>query len=117
MRTITITIIILILTATPVAALEDGATYYDNGTCIEADGTPGLTAIDGECVTTDDYNELFGYDNLAATPDPLDPSRSIADTAGIVDDGRPAAERRMVFQGVDYGTYTDAVRLAHNIAL
>lgn len=73
--------------------LEEGATFTEDGRCYEADGTPGMGAADGQCITEADYNELYSYENLAATPSAADPTQSIAERYGMVDDGVPAAER------------------------
>ena len=72
-------------------ATEPGATF-DGPTCWEADGTEGMSTYYGQCVTPADYDALFSYANLSTIPSAHDPSTSIAEEAGLVDDG-PASER------------------------
>lgn len=92
--------------------LEDGATF-DGGICWEADGTEGISTIDGQCMTPADYDETFSYEALAATPSHSDPSRSVADVYGIEPDGPRASERVRTFMGDELGTFTDYVVTAH----
>lgn len=99
MRRLLVTVVaILIVTATPVSALEEGATFYDNGTCVEVDGTPGLSAGDGSCVTVADYDEMFSFENLSTVPSIIDPSISIAEEAGL--DPEVPASLRLLGRGL-----------------
>lgn len=95
MRKLFATLIMVGVLVTPAvaAAQEEGATFFEDGSCVEADGAVGVSMIDGTCSTIADYNELFSYENLAATPSAIDPSVSIADEAGLVDDVVPPALR------------------------
>ncbi len=68
-------------------------TIYDGGSCIEPDGSTGLVGIDGQCITVDDYDVIFGYENLAATPSQSVEGKSVAEVYGIEPDGPPASER------------------------
>ncbi len=79
-------------------ALEPGAVFYDNGTCIEADGTEGLSAADGECVTAADYDEMFSYENLSTIPSLTQPDMSIAEEVGL--EPEPAASERPLGSGL-----------------
>ena len=83
------------LLAMPAAAVagEEGATFYEDGSCQEADGTPGTSTIDGECVTIADYDYLFSFENLDSIQSLTDPTQSIAAEAGLTDADNPASER------------------------
>ena len=85
-----------LITAAPASAveLEEGAVFYDNGRCVEADGTEGLSAGDGQCITPADYDELFSYENLAAIEalNPHDGSTTVAEVYNI-DPELPASLR------------------------
>lgn len=87
MRTLLTAAILVALMATPVIAdtvlLEEGVTFYDDGTCIEADGTPGLSSADGSCVTAADYDEMFSYENLSTIPSQNDSTKSVAEVYDI----------------------------------
>ena len=119
MRATILTIAILLLAAAPAAAgeivLEPGATF-DGGVCWEADGTEGISSFDGQCVTPADYDILFSYEALAAAPSGIE-GVSVAEAYGVTADAAPASERRLVFQGVDYGTFASYVTAAHQVAL
>ena len=95
--------------------LEPGATF-DGGICWEADGTEGVSMLDGSCMTPADYDRLYSYDNLATTFD-LYTGESIADLYGITPDAAPASVRPIVFMGVNYGTFATYVTNAHQVAL
>lgn len=98
MRRIMSTVVMVGVLLMPAAALADeiqleaGATF-DGGICWEADGTEGLAAFDGQCVTPADYAEIYSFENLDAHPSQGDPSVSIAEAAGITADSPPADER------------------------
>lgn len=85
-----ITIMASIALAVPVQAveLEPGATFLDGGRCVEADGTPGMSGVDGQCVTAADYDLLFSREALSKveTLNPFDGDTTVAEQAGIVDD-------------------------------
>lgn len=101
-------------TASATIATEPGAVINDDGTCLQ-DGQPGLVAIDGQCVTTDDYDDLFSQEALHAVPSLSDPSRSVAEVYGIT--AGPASTRVRVFQGVSQPTFAEYVTNAHQVAL
>ena len=92
----TMIVIAMLLIAAPAMATETGVTFNDDGTCTEADGTAGLGMMTGDCITPADYDLLFSYENLEATPSQISGSdQSIAAEAGIVDDTpseRPVGE-------------------------
>ena len=74
--------------------MEPGATFYEDGSCQEADGTPGMSQPDGQCVTIADYDFMFSYESLDATPSAIPGSdQSIAEEAGITSEDNPASER------------------------
>jgi hypothetical protein len=91
-RLIPIALVAILLTAAS-PPIEEGATIFDNGSCVEADGTAGLGMADGSCVTPADYDEMFSYENLSKVPSLGDPSRSIAETGDITVDSPPASVR------------------------
>jgi hypothetical protein len=98
-RVIAAAVTVLALVASPVAAsgptLEEGATFFDNNTCVEADGATGFAGGDGQCVTAADYDVLYGFENLSVQPDTTNPEQSIAETYGLVDDGVSASDRKL----------------------
>jgi hypothetical protein len=78
----------------PAAAFaETGATHYEDGSCQEADGTPGQSMPDGSCVTIADYDQMFSYENLSTVPSAINPDLSIAEEAGMVPDTVPPSQR------------------------
>lgn len=81
------------LGAAPAIAQEAGVTFFENGSCTEADGTPGMARFDGTCTTAAEYDELFSVENLSTVPSALNPDISIAEEAGLVDDGVVASEK------------------------
>lgn len=99
--------------------LEPGATFHNDGSCTDADGSPGLSTAWGECVTTADYDARFSVDNLDTVASVIDSStQSIAAEAGLVDTGTPASERPRELAGVTYPTFADVVlELGRNRAL
>lgn len=104
----------LLTTALCTAALPAIAS---DSSCIGESGSVGVTTAWGECMTPELYNERFSLENLSQIPSALDPSKSIAEEAGLTDDG-PAAERVLGTGLVEEFTFTDfVVRLADNIAL
>ncbi len=120
MRRLFITILVLLALAAPVQAIdhtqpvviEAGATFLDNGVCVEADGTTGLSMADGQCVTPADYDIMFGYDVLSQTPtfDPFDGDQTVAEAYDIQPD--VASTRPRDFMGVSIPTFAEAVKLA-----
>ena len=91
---LTATALLMAPAAAQAVDMEPGATFYEDGTCNEADGTPGMSQPDGQCVTIEDYDYLFSYENLDATPSAIPGAdQSIAAEAGLVNDGTPASER------------------------
>jgi hypothetical protein len=89
MRALLTAAILVALFATPATAsieLEAGATFYDNGTCVEQNGAPGFGMPDGECITVADYDEMFSYENLSSIPSLTNPSLSIAEEAELEPD-------------------------------
>jgi len=122
MRRFLTTIAIAGILSAPIAAsaieLEDGATFYDNGTCQEADGTFGLSEASGQCITPADYDIIFGYDNLSTVENLSTPGVSVAEAYGITQDSPKASDRARIFMGVDYGSFTETViRLSRNLGL
>lgn len=89
--------------------LEEGATFFENGTCQEADGTAGLASFDGSCVTPEDYDELYSYENLSQIPSAVNPSLSIAEVGGIVDDGVAPSQRPRHFGGQELESFSEVV--------
>lgn len=103
------------IAAAPTPEYETGATF-DGGVCWEADGTEGLSTFDYQCMTPADYDEIFSYENLAATESvrPFDDGRSIADVYELVEDETPASERELGAGLVDVPfTFAETVRSAH----
>ena len=101
-RFITATALAFALTATPALAegppLEEGATFFENNTCVEADGATGFAAGDGQCITTADYDEMYSVENLSTVPSSTSKTgQSIAEEAGLVaaDDGGAASDRQL----------------------
>lgn len=96
-RTIVVAATAVAMLVTPAAAsavdLEPGATFYEDGSCQEADGTPGQSMPDGQCVTIEDYDYLFSFEALDAIPSLTQPELSIAEEAGITSEDNPASER------------------------
>jgi len=88
------TIIMLVLMLLTPALTEPGVTY-DGGICWEADGTEGVTVVDGRCVTPADYDVMFSFKNLSTIPSIINPEISIAAEAGLVDDGESASQRTL----------------------
>lgn len=122
MRTRIIATLALVIALVPATAIaqapemsgvpepEAGTAYFEDGTCVEADGTAGLVGGDGQCITPADYDILFGYDNLAATRLQTDESQSVAEAYNITPDG-PSASERLLGEGlveVPF-TFVDAV--------
>lgn len=93
--------------------LEEGATF-DGGICWEADGTEGIATIDGQCMTPADYDEMFSYENLEATPMWRNPEVSVAEAYGITPDSPKASDRAITFMGENLGTFTEIVFVLHN---
>lgn len=93
-RTITALLVVGLL-AVPAAATasEEGATFFEDGSCQEADGTPGTSMIDGKCLTIADYDYLYSFENLDTIQSLTDPTQSIAAEAGITAEDNPASER------------------------
>lgn len=112
-RLIALTVAAVLLVAVPAAAseleLEEGATFLEDGTCYEADGTYGLSSFDGQCVTPADYDLIFGFTNLHSIEHPLHPGRSIADVHGITADDPPASLRVRSFMGDELETFSAVV--------
>ena len=99
--------------------LENGATFFENGTCVEADGTPGLSQMDGACVTAADYDEMFSYENLSTveTFDPFDGDTTVAEKYSIEPESR-ASERPRSFAGEQLDTFVGVVlRLSNGLYL
>ena len=94
-KTIVVAASTVAMLATPAAASEPGATFYEDGSCNEADGTRGLSQPDGDCLTIADYDALFSFENLSTVPSAIDPSVSIAAEAGLVNDDVPASQREL----------------------
>ena len=100
-KTIVVAATAVAMLATPAAAsadvdLEPGATFYEDGSCNEADGTPGQSQPDGQCFTIADYDEMFSYQNLDTFPSYFDPDVSVAVEAGLdPTDETPASEREL----------------------
>lgn len=92
--------------------LEDGATF-DDGICWEADGTQGISTLDGQCVTAADYDELFSYEVLASTATHTSSTASVATTYGIAAQSGNASERDRRFQGSFEPTFVEYVALLH----
>ena len=112
MTTATIALAVMMM-MTP--ALEDGATF-DGGICWEADGTQGIAMLDGSCMTPADYDTLFSYENLAATPNAYNPTVSIAETYQIDPEAPPASDRPIGTGLVEAGTertFKQVVQAAH----
>jgi len=115
MRTIITTLLLLLMVAAPAGALElePGATF-DGGICWEADGTEGLSAPDGQCITPADYDEMFSVENLSTVPLHADPTVTVADAYGVTGQ---ASERPRIFMGVEYDSFAGVVTKAHQVAL
>jgi len=113
-------VIILVTIANPAQAdeivLEEGA-IFDGGICWEADGTEGIAALDGSCVTPADYDELFSYEALTAVEVHGPDSRSVAEVYGITADSPAASVRVRVFMGVSEPTFAEYVTNAHQVVL
>jgi len=90
---VTAAAIAVLAVPTAAAAAEEGATFYEDGSCNEADGTPGQSQPDGECFTIADYDEMFSFKALSEAPSYFNPGVSVAEEAGIVDDETPPSER------------------------
>ncbi len=93
----TITIIIVFTAATIVQAqaVEPGATFNGDGTCMQ-DGEPGLSMADGQCVTAADYDAMFSYEALTQVESliPAYTGRSVADVY-LIDPVIPASLRML----------------------
>jgi hypothetical protein len=89
MRTAITTIVIILLLAAPAAATEDISTPCAD----EITGEPGLQMATGECITPAEYDIIFGYENLAATPSYTVEGKSVAEVYGITPDDGPASQR------------------------
>ena len=96
-KTIVVAATAVAMLATPVAASaverEPGATFFEDNSCQEADGTPGLTGYDGQCVTADDYDYLFSFEALDSIQSLTQPDLTVAEEAGITSEDNPASER------------------------
>jgi len=92
--------------------LEAGVTFLDGGSCVETDGTTGLSMADGQCITPADYNVMFSYENLEATQTlfPLDGDTTVAEQYDIEPD--VASARPRLFMGEVLPTFAEAVFLA-----
>ena len=112
-RIMTAATLVFALTALPAMGaapeLEAGATFFDNGTCVEADGAEGIAMLDGSCVTTADYDVMYGYENLAEVASSTDPTVSIAEEYNMTPDAPVASEREREFNGVRLGTFREIV--------
>jgi len=93
-------------------ALEAGATF-DGAICWEADGTEGITTIDGSCMTPADYDVIFGYENLSLIDSRALPGIDVATLYGITPDSQAASERPRIFGGVHLETFVVVVRTTH----
>ena len=100
-KTIVVAATAVAMLATPAAAsadvdLEPGATFYEDGSCNEADGTPGQSMPDGQCFTIADYDETYSYENLSKFPSLSPLYDTLADEAGLeMGDDEPASEREL----------------------
>lgn len=95
--------------------LEPGATF-DGGICWEADGTEGISAFDGQCVTPADYDAIFSYENLSQTESSRsgDEGKSIAEVYEMVPEDDPASDRPIgVGVSSDMRTFKERVVSAH----
>lgn len=105
--------------------LEEGATF-DGGICWEADGTEGISMLDGDCMTPADYDAIYSYENLSQHPTitectPGNPEctvenySSIAEVHGLTPDEEPASDRPLG-EGVsqDNRTFKERVAAAHS---
>ena len=88
------------LLATPALADEGEITFNGDGTCVEADGTLGLSTFDDLCITAADYDLIFGYENLSTIPSHVFPTRSVAEVYNI-DSDVPASLRLLGIGVVD----------------
>lgn len=104
----------IVLTAAAVQAveLEEGATF-EGGVCWEADGTEGVAALDGQCVTPADYDELYSYEALAATPLHGNTGQTVAEAYGITEDSPKASVRARSFMGSVEPTFVEYVAIVH----
>ena len=98
--------------ASATIATEPGATF-DGGICWEADGTEGIAAIDGSCVTPADYDAIFSYQALAATPNHGPSGLTVAEAYSITPDSPKASERPRSFMGTAEPTFVEYVALLH----
>lgn len=74
-----------------VATLAIAPAAQATGTCAdEITGEPGLQNGTGECITPAEYDALFSFENLSTIPSVTDPSKSIAEEAGLVADDVPS---------------------------
>ena len=92
-----------------VAFIEDGVTFYHDGTCVEADGDVGLWSFTPPCFTTDVYDEVFSAENLATVPSWFDPDVSVAEAVGLVGDTTPASDRPRAFMGEVLPTFREVI--------
>ena len=114
---VTIAMIASIAVTAPAFAieLEPGATF-NGGTCIEADGTPGLSQMDGQCITAADYDILFSYENLSTveTFDPFDGDTTVAERYNI-EPGSQASERPRSFMGQELPSFAGDIKVTHGL--
>ena len=101
--------------------LEDGATF-DGGVCWEADGTEGISAFDGQCITPADYDAIFSYENLSTIVglQAGDEGRTIAEIYDIQPEDDPASDRPIGEGLVEPGTertFKQRVASAHALHL
>ena len=124
---VVLAIVLLIVGATAeswaTVELEEGATFFDDFTCVEADGTLGISTADGQCLTPADYDKIFSFENLSqieivTSPDTEIAGQSIAEVYGITADDDPASERPLG-EGVtaEPFTFVDTVRYVHGLPI
>ena len=89
----------LVLAAATLAVVATAAPAY---------GCDGYETIDG-CITIERYNDLYSYEKLATVPSLVDPSRSVADVYGIVDDGVEPVDRPRSFGGEELPTIREVI--------
>ena len=97
-------------------AIEEGATFNGDGSCVEADGTVGVSTLWGECVTPADYDATFSADELAQVESQASPGRSVADVYGVVADDVPSERVLGSGFGATFTFDEYVVRLASGLA-
>lgn len=80
--------------------LEEGAIFFEDNSCKEADGTPGVSSGDGQCVTIEDYDYLHSYEYLDSVPSIINPDVSIAEEAGLDPNDDTLPSERILGDGV-----------------